>query len=353
MKGYILNKYYIVLDKIGEGTYSNVWIAYNILQKKYFAIKIFNTYDYNNGLYEIEILKKINKYIEHFKYKKHICIVNILYTGSLYDLITKSKYKNGLPIKMVKEITKQILLQLDDLHYNYNLIHTDLKPENIFFNGYNDNINNIINNFNDICLKYKTIKKIANELKDKNYYHKYYKFLIENKIKLKPEKITTKYNIKFNNTINKVNNIYLSHNINNNYDINSNINITVGDFGNCINKIEKNTIQTRYYRAPEIILKQKYNNKIDIWSIGCIIFELLTGHILFDPYSQINSNKNIYHLELIKKKLTFGLHNILKNNFHFSLKNSLEVSDFLSNLLQIDINKRYDTKQCLNHNWLK
>lgn len=352
MKGFILNKYYILLDKIGEGVYSTVWLSYSILQQKYVAIKMFDSNDYYDGLYEIEILKNVNKYIEHFVYKKRICIVNKLYAGTLYDLITKSRYKKGLPINMVKQITKQILQQLDIIHNTYNIIHTDLKPENIFFNGYNDNINNTINDFNEICLKYKTIPKISRKLKmidSKHYYKKYYNFLLKNKIFLN----LISNNTKFNNTINKVNNKSFNHNINSNsnFDINSTINVEIGDYGNCIkNNKSKSTIQTIYYRAPEIILKEDYNNKIDIWSVGCIVFELLTGDILFDPYLKIKK-RNLYHLQLISDKINGGLHNILKNNF--SYKDSLEISDFLLNLLQIDINKRYSTKECLNHKWLK
>ncbi|CAG9312801.1 DYRK4_3 [Blepharisma stoltei] len=40
-------------------------------------------------------------------------------------------------------------------------------------------------------------------------------------------------------------------------------------------------IQSRFYRAPEIVLGVDYNEAIDIWSLGCIIFELYTGYPLF------------------------------------------------------------------------
>ena len=49
-------------------------------------------------------------------------------------------------------------------------------------------------------------------------------------------------------------------------------------------------LQTEYYRAPEIILGKKYNEKIDIWSIGCVIVELITGNLLL-----ILKNQNISH----------------------------------------------------------
>jgi dual specificity tyrosine-phosphorylation-regulated kinase 2/3/4 len=40
-------------------------------------------------------------------------------------------------------------------------------------------------------------------------------------------------------------------------------------------------IQSRAYRAPEVILGCKYTAAIDMWSLGCIMTELFTGHTLF------------------------------------------------------------------------
>ena len=40
-------------------------------------------------------------------------------------------------------------------------------------------------------------------------------------------------------------------------------------------------VQSRSYRAPEVILGLTYDQKIDIWSFGCILAELLTGSVLF------------------------------------------------------------------------
>jgi serine/threonine protein kinase len=38
---------------------------------------------------------------------------------------------------------------------------------------------------------------------------------------------------------------------------------------------------SRFYRAPEIILGMPYDFAIDVWSIGCTLYELYTGKILF------------------------------------------------------------------------
>ncbi|MCO5548230.1 hypothetical protein L7F22_001687 [Adiantum nelumboides] len=40
-------------------------------------------------------------------------------------------------------------------------------------------------------------------------------------------------------------------------------------------------VQSRSYRAPEVILGRPYDQKIDIWSLGCILAELCTGNVLF------------------------------------------------------------------------
>lgn len=55
------------------------------------------------------------------------------------------------------------------------------------------------------------------------------------------------------------------------------------DFGSSCYFHEKihTYIQSRFYRAPEVILGISYSNSIDIWSLGCIICEMFTGEVLF------------------------------------------------------------------------
>jgi serine/threonine protein kinase len=55
------------------------------------------------------------------------------------------------------------------------------------------------------------------------------------------------------------------------------------DFGSSCFKTDHLTsyIQSRSYRAPEVMLGLPYSDKIDIWSFGCIVAELFTGRVLF------------------------------------------------------------------------
>lgn len=64
--------------------------------------------------------------------------------------------------------------------------------------------------------------------------------------------------------------------------------IKVIDFGSsCFLKDRLYTyIQSRFYRAPEIILGIPYTMAIDVWSFGCILAEMVNGFPLFPGDSE-------------------------------------------------------------------
>lgn len=64
--------------------------------------------------------------------------------------------------------------------------------------------------------------------------------------------------------------------------------IKVIDFGSSCYVSERvhTYIQSRFYRAPEIVLGGEYGTPIDMWSLGCILVELLTGKPLFPAASE-------------------------------------------------------------------
>ena len=108
-------------------------------------------------------------------------------------------------------------------------------------------------------------------------------------------------------------------------DIDGNIKLT--DFGLsrlCSSEDEKafTICGTPYYIAPEILEKKGYNNAVDWWSLGCLMYEMLKGKPLFN-FSDGKININEYKKEII-----------LPNNF------SEESKDLIIKLLNIDPKKR-------------
>ena len=56
-------------------------------------------------------------------------------------------------------------------------------------------------------------------------------------------------------------------------------------------------VVTRYYRAPEVILGMGYKENVDIWSVGCIMGEMIRGGVLFPGTDHIDQwNKIIGEL---------------------------------------------------------
>ncbi|EGV59971.1 kinase-like protein [Yamadazyma tenuis ATCC 10573] len=65
--------------------------------------------------------------------------------------------------------------------------------------------------------------------------------------------------------------------------------VKIVDFGtSCfVNEISYSYIQSRFYRAPEVILGARYDKMIDIWSLGCIVTELFTGDALLPGKNEL------------------------------------------------------------------
>ena len=68
--------------------------------------------------------------------------------------------------------------------------------------------------------------------------------------------------------------------------------IKVIDFGSATfsDQYHSTIVSTRHYRAPEVILGLGWSFEADIWSIGCILVELVTGRPVFIVSSSLSSN---------------------------------------------------------------
>ena len=115
--------------------------------------------------------------------------------------------------------------------------------------------------------------------------------------------------------------------------INKNNKLKIGDFGISIKlndtRYTTSKVGTYIYMAPEIIKGEKYNNKVDIWSLGCIIYELCTLNYCFFDTS------------------IFGLCNKIVNEKHGKIDLNKYENDF-QNLIDNMLNKNYKIRPNIN-----
>ena len=71
------------------------------------------------------------------------------------------------------------------------------------------------------------------------------------------------------------------------------------DFGNAVELpvLSSRLVGTRHYRPPEVVLGLFWNEKMDVWSLGCVLFELATGKLLFPTHDALE------HLSMVEKVL--------------------------------------------------
>jgi dual specificity tyrosine-phosphorylation-regulated kinase 2/3/4 len=282
---------YEIKNKISRGAFGIVISCYDHKNKEMVAIKCPAKNDYNKLIkIESEIYHKVggdNPYIMNVKKFISHNYQNYLVMEKLDKNLYLWRKNNKPDINKIKDIILQIMKGIKYLH-NKNIVHADLKPENIVFTD---------------------------------------------------------------NTYTK---------------------IKIADLGNGVFEYELNKysiMQTRYYRAPEVILQTHKNKSIDIWSIGCIICELITGTPIFfgkTENSQLFAimeylgipSKNIikesrvrYHYfnYTYRPKTAYGYY--IKSKSLNKLFNDKDLLDLLNKMFDYDNVQRINIDDCINHKW--
>jgi len=117
---------------------------------------------------------------------------------------------------------------------------------------------------------------------------------------------------------------------------------------------------TRWYRPPEIIVKKQYSFPADMWSFGCIIYELVTGDVLFKgaPCGELSNYEDDTDVPLDIEGGIWDLinKNIESNNANKMMGLTIRIKDYDIQLLdlfkkcmEIDPEKRITAKDALNH----
>lgn len=143
------NGRYVVIRKLGWGHFSTVWLSRDTTTGKHVALKVVRSAAHytETAIDEIKLLNRIVQanpghpgrrhvvsLLDSFEHRGpngiHVCMVFEVLGENLLGLIKRWNHR-GIPMALVKQITKQVLLGLDYMHRECGIVHTDLKPENV------------------------------------------------------------------------------------------------------------------------------------------------------------------------------------------------------------------------------
>ena len=327
--GTIIAGRYEVMEVLGQAAFSTALQCVDLEvagdgdeneRSQWVCLKVIkNSKDFfDQSLDEIKLLQYINsrgdphkhnvlQMIDYFYCKEHLFIVSELLRENLYEFQKYIRESGGLEYftpNRLKRIMKQVLEALVYIH-SLNLLHCDIKPENIVIKSY------------------------------------------------------------------------------------SRCDVKLIDFGSSCFVTDHLTsyIQSRSYRAPEVILGMNYNYGIDIWSLGGVLAEMHTAYVLFQndsiatmlsriegilgPYPRhmvetspespkyFNLSGMIY--ERNEEDGTFSLiyskKTSLRRRLHLPRRGEASEDEelfleFVNYMLQVDPDKRPSAEQLLNHPWL-
>ena len=165
------------------------------------------------------------------------------------------------------------------------------------------------------------------------------------------------------------------------------ISVKIADLGNASPSTKHYTedIQTRQYRAPEAVIGRKdWGTRADIWSVACVIFELLTAEYLFDPQSQGQlftkdddhmaqiielmgdfaldvkmggkySRELFDHtgtLRYIRTLKPWPLKRVMMEKYLYKDKDAVMLCSFLEPMLAVDQRDRKEARDMVGHPWM-
>eukprot|EP00756_Hemistasia_phaeocysticola_P023746 Hpha_TRINITY_DN15912_c4_g4::TRINITY_DN15912_c4_g4_i1::g.70900::m.70900/K08832/SRPK3, STK23; serine/threonine-protein kinase SRPK3 len=374
--GDLLGERHKALCKLGWGQFSTVWLVRDEQTKELSATKVSKAGAAwrRAAVYEVDILTEINEartgkvkidpgvrpYAEQLvamtaafehsgPHGDHVCICLEVMGPNLLKLVAAHNFA-GIEPNIVRVVARDILRGLSFLG-GLDIAHTDLKPENIL-----------------LCTPAPEVFKAitrgqGKEVNPKDLQHT-------------EDVLVGRYDVGSDESLQEA--------------LQRQYAVKISDFGTARRARKKypvQAIQTREYRSPEVIMgHENITPAVDVWSLPCIVFELLTGDFLFDPKAQNDYDKDTFHLMLtmqllgdLPPNMTHGpycgrfapqffnqrrgdwkgrrlrrrtLEDLLKKDFGAQKQVAADLAGFLLPMLKYDPHQRMTAKRALKSQWL-
>jgi len=209
------------------------------------------------------------KLVEYFKHqRKTYMIMELLAGRELFDIIVDDNMFDDLTEDILKGMIRQVALGLEHIH-SKNIVHLDLKPENLIANK------NPNGDFNCKIVDFGIAEHVTDELRSLN--------------------------------------------------------------------------GTDGYKAPEQIQYEQITGKSDMWALGCITYEVMSGCMAFYHDTPVEFCKKVMDMDWSMDWTEDDLEEDETNPFD---EISQEGKDFVKKLIAFDPNERLTAKEALNHSWL-
>ncbi|KAJ6508062.1 kinase-like domain-containing protein [Mycena vulgaris] len=446
---------YQVVRKLGWGHFSTVWLVWDSKTKRHVALKVVKsaTRYTETALDEIKLLQRlitsstpnggtnhpgrthVISFLDHFRHTgpngTHVCMVFEVLGETLLGLIKRHQNK-GVPMPLVKQIAKQMLLGLDYMHRCCGVIHTDIKPENVLIQI--DDVESVIQaELARPASSPRFVGVPSSEGRGGNQTPRTQSAIFvsqplpspasnssliaagsEDRPGLRMTRIEPTASASTNPAVEldlgkmsispkaahppagpsllsqaKPTSVPMAGAEEERCASTSanRITVKIADMGNATwtDHYFTDDIQTRQYRSPEVIVGAKWGTSADIWSVACVIFELITGgDYLFDPAKGSRYTKDDDHMAQIMelmgevpKNISLGgkyssgffnrkgelrhisklrfwpLDRVLHEKYFLPKPEADALAAFLWPMLRLHPEKRAKASELLHHNWLE
>ncbi|KAG0203274.1 hypothetical protein BGX33_009214 [Mortierella sp. NVP41] len=287
---------YRLVEKMGDGAFSNVYKAYDTKMDRLVAVKVVRKFELNahqraNILKEVQIMRQLKHQgiVELYEFSEsnehYFLVLELAPGGELFHRIVKLTYFS-------EDLTRHVIVQVAQavryLHEEKGVIHRDIKPENILFEPI------------PIIPSPPGAKPDEDDKEDEGVFQAGIGGGGIGRVK-------------------------------------------IADFG--LSKVVWNEqtmtpCGTVGYTAPEIVKDERYSKSVDMWAMGCVLYTLLCG---FPPFYDES-------IQALTEKVARGQYSFLSPWWD---EISSSAKDLITHLLCVNPSERYTIDQFLAHPWIK